>query len=455
MKIKQITRVHYDSPIPVYDIVNIQPYHNFITCGGAVLHNCDEINFRRSGVKDINKAKQHMRDLYNTVSARIKGTFRQNGQVYGRLWAVSSKNSDSDFLEDYLEQQRNAHADSNIYVSDKPQWEVLPKSMFRDEKFYIAVGDRHNKGFVVPDNQTFPEALEELKSQGYTLLTPPIDMKPEFSADFEIALRDLAGIAVPGALSFITQEALTACIDDSLKNPFYQDILSIGTKDNLTIEEFCHTEHMNYLKRYPMFIHLDLSLTTDRTGISGVCITGRQDIEMEDGKTISQPAFTHAFTVAIEAPRGDKIAYNKILTFICWLRKSGFNIERISRDQFQSEYMAQLLEAQGFKVDKISLDRTPDGYMALRSILLEHRIKLLDVKLLQDELIRLQRDSVSGRVDHLVGESKDASDSFAGAIWNAILTNPGVPVRVKSVASAIAAVNGNRRMNNPYNNRKR
>lgn len=364
----------------------------------------DEINFAKAGVKDVAKAKQHMKDTYNTIYARVTGTFRKNGEVFGKIFAVSSKRSDSDFMEAYVEEQLNAGAGDHMYISDKPQWEVLPASMFSSEKFYIAVGDRHQKGFVVPDTQCFPEALEELRQQGFQLLTPPADMKSAFIADFDIALRDLAGISVPGTLSFITQDTLTACINLTRRNPFYQDTLQIGTKDNYSIEEFFHINEVPAIvKRCPLFIHLDLSLNTDDSGISGSCITGRKDIVMEDGKTISQPVFTHVFSVGIRAPRGDKIPYAKITAFICWLRKVGFNISRISRDQFQSEYMAQLLEDQGFTVDKLSLDRTPDGYISLRSILLENRVDMLDCALLQDELIHLQRDSVSGRVDHPIG----------------------------------------------------
>ena len=447
MKISKIEHIHYETPIPVYDVVCAEPLHNFVIQSNSqlVLHNCDECNFSKTGIKDVNKAKRDMKDTYNTISARIKGTFRQNGEVAGKLFAVSSKKSDSDFLEAYIEDQINAGAGDHMYVDDKPQWEVLPPSMFREEKFYIAVGDRHKRGFVVPDNQTFPEALEELKSQGYRLLTPPIDMKPEFLADFEIALRDLAGISVPGSLSFITQDSLTQCITSARRNPFYSDILQIGTKDTLTIQEFFHEEEISQFKRYPLYIHLDLSLITDRSGISGVFVTGRKDIVSdEQSKVMSLPYFTHGFSVALEAPRGDKIPYAKITEFICDLRKRGFKIEIVSRDQFQSEYLGQLLEAQGFRDSKISLDRTPDGYMSLRSVLLEHRIDMLDSKLLQDELIHLQRDSVTGRVDHPVGGSKDLADSFAGSVWSATLDSPAVRVPTKSVANAISAVNGPR-----------
>ena len=101
-----------------------------------------------------------------------------------------------------------------------------------------------------------------------------------------------------------------------------------------------------------------------------------------------------------------------------------------------------MLSAQGFSSPKLSLDRTADGYIALRSALTEGRMDMLHMELLETELTHLQRDPGTGICDHPVGGSKDVSDSFAGATWNAILTNPGIPVSSKKVASAISAVNG-------------
>lgn len=413
----------------------------------------DECNFAKAGVKDVNKAKASMKDTYNTVSARVKGTFRLNGEVHGKMFAISSKKSDSDFMEQYVQTQLAAGAGDHMYIADKPQWEVLPPSMFSEQKFYIAVGDRHKHGFVVSDQQSDEASIEELKSQGYRILTPPINMRPEFIADFDIALRDLAGISVPGALTFITQDMLSKCITKERRNPFHSDILEIGTQDSYTIEEFFHIEDVDKMYKYmPMYIHLDLSLNTDKTGISGSVISGRKDIEGIDGKSISQITFTHIFTISLQAPRGDKIPYAKITEFICWLRRSGFNIARVSRDQFQSEYMGQLLEAQGFTVDKISLDRTPDGYIALRSILMTQCVDMLDCQLLQDELIQLQRDSLTGKTDHPIGGSKDASDSFAGGIWNAMKNSPTIPVPPKQTANVISSINSyNNRSNNSKN----
>ena len=185
-----------------------------------------------------------------------------------------------------------------------------------------------------------------------------------------------------------------------------------------------------------------------------MCEDGRKEIDMENGKKMFMPYYYHVFSIAIEAPRGDKIPYDKILRFILWLRRQGFNIARTSRDQFQSEYMGQLIEANGIPSDKISLDRTPDGYMALRSILLEQRINMLNVAKLQDELIHLQRDSFSGKIDHPIDNSKDTADSFAGAIWNCMLhSNDTVNIpKPSSMAKAIVSVNRGSRTCVPKNN---
>lgn len=418
----------------------------------------DECNFARAGIKDISKAKLRMKELYDSVVARVEGTFRIHGEVWGKLFVVSSKKSDNDFIENHVHTQLEA-GNEHMIVFDKPQWEVLPKSQFSDDTFWIAVGDRHRRGFVIEDDSE--SALNELREQGYQLMEVPIDIKSNFIADFDISLRDLAGISIPGVLSFITQEVLDGCMSHTRRNPFYQTILEIGTKDSYTIEEFFHSEFVsNELKRSSMFIDVDLSLNNDKSGISGVAITGRKDIESDSGKIISMPAFTHVFSVDIKAPTGDKIPYAKITAFIKWLRKSGFNISRISRDQFQSEYMAQLLEQEGFDVDKLSVDRTPDGYIAMRSLLLEQRIDMLPVKLLQDEFIQLQRDSLTGKVDHPVGGSKDLADSVTRCTWNAILHNDVIHPSKESAISASASVNAgsshitvnNRRIGNMFPN---
>lgn len=405
----------------------------------------DECNFAAAGIKDIAKSKERMKAKYDTLVARVTGTFVKNGEVFGKLYIISSKNSDSDFMEEYIQKQKQAN-NQHMYIFDKSQWEVWPASKYSsDKKFYIALGGKKLRSYVVPDNIT-PDGLKDIELQGYRLLQVPEDNKPRFLADFDIALRDIAGISVPGTLSYITQEIIDKCVG-TRQNPFFTDIVAIGTQSHDEIYDYFHTEVINYPKTScPLFIHVDLSLNTDRTGISGVAITGHRDVNVGD-KTESIPTFSHIFSVALQAPNGDKIPYMKVLAFLLWLRDNQhFWVKMVTRDQFQSEYLAQELEKHGFgAVPKLSLDRTPDGYTAFRSVLTEERIDLLHCELLEDELIHLQRDTTTLIPDHPAGGSKDVADSVAGATWSAIQNSEVVTLPATSIASVIANVNGSRR----------
>lgn len=80
-----------------------------------------------------------------------------------------------------------------------------------------------------------------------------------------------------------------------------------------------------------------------------------------------------------------------------------------------------MLITQGYDATIISLDKTPQGYLALRSAMNDKRIGLIHLDLLETELVQLQRDVSTGKLDHPADGSKDLSDSLAGALFNATL----------------------------------
>ena len=407
----------------------------------------DETNFAKSGIKDISIAKQHMKELYDTVSMRISGTFKLGGEVYGKLIAASSKNTDSDFLSDHIEKQLNA-GNTSLYLVDQPQWVVQPKDRFSKEVFHFTVGDRYKRGFVIPRENDDEAHRQEYIQQGYNVVEAPAEFRTRFLADYDIALRDIAGISVVGAMGFITQEAITPNLSQTRHNPFYSDIIQIGTQDGLTIEQFFHLENVPpILKSRIMNIHLDLSETGDRTGICGVCVDGSKIITDMDGKRIEMPFFREVFSTALEAPRGDRISYQKIVNFLLWLRKQGFNIGTISTDQYQSTFVREVLTAQGFTTKKISVDKSEEPYIGLRSILYDRRIELLKNELRENELIRLQR--INNIIDHPTNGSKDASDALCGSVFTLVTEHVVSAVAPKSAISAMVSVNKPR--NGKYN----
>lgn len=401
----------------------------------------DEVSFSKAGIKDINKAKQHMKHLYDTVNARIGGSFKIGGEVYGKLITASSKNQDNDFLSDHIQNQLNA-GNTHLYLVDQPQWKVLPKSMFSDEVFHFTVGDRYKKGFVIPEENDDVAHHEEYLKQGYKIMEAPAEFRKNFIADYDISLRDIAGISVAGAMGFITQEAITPNIATNRYNPFFTDVIQVGTQDNKTIEEFFRLDMVSdRMKHCLMNIHLDLSETGDRTGMAGVCVDGQKTVTDFDGKKVSMPFFREIFSVGVERPPGDRLSFQKVVNFLFWLRRNGFNIGTISTDQYQSSYMRELLSGQGFHTEKISVDRSEEPYIGLKNILYDQRIELVKNDLRDFELINLQR--VNNKIDHKPNgaSSKDISDCLAGACYTLTTEHAVSPPPPSSVIGAISSVN--------------
>lgn len=445
-KVAEVSTIYHDSPIAVYDVINVEPDHNFaILTNNTILisHNClmDEVNFSRSGVKDINIAKQHMKNLYNTVHARITGTFKLGGEVYGKLISSSSKNTDSDYLSEHIETQLNA-GNSNMYLVDKPQWEVLPPEMFSPERFYITVGDRYKRGFVVPKEHEDEIHIEEYKNSGYRVLAVPKDFRTNFLADYDIALRDIAGISVTGAMGFITQDSITPNVTSARKNPFFEDIIVTGIRDNDTIENHCHHDVVDkHIKSLPMNIHIDFAEVSDRIGISGVVQDGMKNVlDIDTERRVMLPFYRQVFQVGIEAPSGDRMSFQKVINFIVWLRRTGFNVNIVSTDQFQSSYVRETLAQQGFAVEKISVDVSEDPYIGLRNLLQDQRIELIKNQKQEDELVKLQR--LNNRIDHPQNGSKDLSDALCGACWTHIQHQDQIKPSINNMASVISSVNG-------------
>lgn len=421
----------------------------------------DEVNFSRAGVKDITKSKEHMKQLYDTANARITGTFKLEGKIYGKMFTCSSKNTDNDYLSEHIEKQLDA-GNTHMYLFDKPQWEVLPSYRFGAEKFYITVGDRYKRGFVVPEENSDPIHLAEYEAEGFKVLEVPADYKPNFRADYDIALRDIAGISVVGAMGFITQEMITPNISETRKNPFFMDYYEIGVQDNDTLERNFHAEVVPAeLRRLPMNIHIDFAEVSDHIGISGAVRDGDKTIlDPLTEKRIVMPFFRQIFQVAIGAPRGDRMSFQKVINFITWLKKNGFNIGIISTDQYQSSYVRESLTQQGFTCEKVSVDKTEDPYIGLRNLLQDQRVELIKNDLQEVEMIHLQR--INGVINHppqsnsitnlpslengynSKGIGKDCADALCGCLATLVAHADVVKPHTKPVLNAIASVNGPR-----------
>ena len=154
------------------------------------------------------------------------------------------------------------------------------------------------------------------------------------------------------------------------------------------------------------------------------------------------------------------MSFQKVINFIVWLKKSGFNIGIVSTDQYQSSYVRESLSQQGFICEKVSVDKTEDPYIGLRNLLQDQRIELIKHDLQEIELINLQR--VNGIINHppqsnsitnlpclangynSKGIGKDCADALCGCVTTLIAHADLVKPHTKPVLNAIASVNGAR-----------
>ena len=385
----------------------------------------DEVDFKQGakGVSALDQSNAIMQ-AYRTIKGRITSRFIKYNVLYGRLFLVSSKKSEHDFLESYVKEVQNGQDGDKMLVVDEPQWVIKPKGTFDERTFPVAVGNRSLKSRVLPEG-TSEEELEALVKQGYRIIHVPINYRQEFNMDVNAALMDKAGISVWGAVSFFNLDMFSKCYVKDYKNPFETDILTMGMYDDLRIQDFFKIDQIPMkVRSMPQFIHVDAALTGDKAGISDVGVSGLKEYMKYDGadeSMVSEMTYKHIFSVDIKAPQGSEISFEKTRQFIYYLRSKGFNIIGVSLDGYQSADTKQLLIAQGFDATIISLDRSPDGYITLRSAMNDGRIGLIHIDLLETELVQLQRDVKSGKLDHPQNGSKDMADSLAGAFYNATM----------------------------------
>lgn len=371
----------------------------------------DEINFAPGANMAIEKSK--IMQTYSSVKARIKSRFIKDGKLLGKIFLVSSKHAEHDFLEVYVNKRKNEPDANKLYIVDEPLWVVKPPSTYSGKTFQVAYGAKQLMPQIVEEN----DDPEYLKKMGFTLLNVPVEFYGDFKLNIITALQDLAGVALPGTTSYFSYKIFSKCYIDR-PSPFTNEVLQIGTDDVMEYEEFFNFDLIpKEYRLLPVAIHIDTALKHDLLGMTAAAYL-KNMIEDSDDGLVEKRVYAHLFSVGIQAPPGSEISLAKTRRFLYRLKARGLNIVIVSTDTFQSAEFHQILRDKGFQTEIRSLDRTPVGYQILREAMIENRISLIRHSRLENELIHLQRDTSTGKLDHPPDGSKDISDSLAGAVWD-------------------------------------
>ena len=386
----------------------------------------DEISFIPN--QDVEKQKQKAENLVRTALIRMQSRFMKGTYNPTIMVIASSKRTEQSYMESFIAQKKKNES-KTTYIVDEPQWIIRPDKDTK-EKFKVAVGNKFLSSEVLPLDLTEND-IDVYRQRGYTILDVPMGFYEYFYDDVDKSLMDIAGISTSQSTKYIAGPRLVKVIHDNYENPFTQEIIEVGNSPDDTTQYWDYFKLDNLgthkeLMEKPLFIHLDMSISGDKTGIAGVWIKGKKP--PQEGQPPSKELFyTVAFHVAVKAPKGYQVSFEKNRQFIYWLREQGFNIKGVSSDTFQSADLLQQLAGKGYNTEIISVDRVKDNiclpYQYLRSTIYEQRVEIYKnrSKLLYDELIGLERNNNNGKIDHTAAgiNSKDTADAVCGAIWNA------------------------------------
>lgn len=392
--------------------------------GRALFSNfSDEVNF---GVgNNVEKQKAKLKKMISQIDARMISRFGKGTYLPTMNIIASSKDSEQAFMESYIEMKRQNESKTTLIV-DEPQWIVRNDKGSPDDpgSFYVAVGNKFLAHELLPVDVTEAE-VQAYREKGYFMLKVPPIYREAFEDNIDLALTDNAGISTSSTTKYISGVRLNQIKTDTYKNPFTKDVIEVGNSpdDILQYSNFFDMSRVNPrdLAR-PLFIHLDMSLSGDKTGIAGVWITGKRPQKVGEDPS-KELEFKTAFSVSIKAPKGFQVSFEKNRNFIRWLRDRGFAIKGVSSDTYQSAQIQQQLKSDGFKTKILSVDRV-DGatkqclpYAFFKSAIYERHIQLYkDCELLTNEIVSLERLS-DGHIDHPQNFSKDQSDAVCGALF--------------------------------------
>lgn len=403
---------------------------NNVIIGRALYANfTDEVNFGAM-TSDVEKIKAKQKHLISQVDARMQSRFMKGTYLPTLNIIASSKSSDQSFLDTYIEMKKKNESKTTLII-DEPQW-VIRTDKDSKEKFYVAVGNKFLASEILPLNAS--EALaDEYRAKGYQLLKVPIGYYETFNDNVELALTDIAGISTTSALKYISGVRLNEIKTDNYTNLFNRDVIEVGTGDDLQYSNFFDLSKVSAKdKGKPLYVHLDMSKTGDKTGIAGVWIDGKKP--SSDGEASREAYYKAAFSVSIKAPKGYEISFEKNRNFVRWLKKQGFNIKAVSCDTYQSAQIQQQLRSDGFEVKTLSVDRLESvpgtnqkvclPYAYFKTAIYEKRLILYNkCDLLTDEIIGLEKEP-DGHIEHPMGGtqgSKDQVDALCGSIYSASL----------------------------------
>ena len=382
----------------------------------------DEANVRKvakgTEVEETQKMFQEMRQ-------RSVMTFSRNGIWGGFSGIISSSTTSSSFVALELEK---AKKDGDTVIMEASVYEANPEQ-YSKEKFPIFIGNGEIEPFIVDQaddsirnrvNETYGITLQEFIDEHEDLIEMvPLSIRKFYEEDLIFSLANMSGKVMAGTNKYMVPKIVNKIWDRTLKNPFNKDIPEIGIYDSTAPYEIWNPDIglLNYHGEN-VYVHVDASQKHDHTGFSALyfdqedkCIRSILTVRMFMNKNVPD----------------NQIDQEKILQLLLFMRDNGVNFAFISGDHYARDFLIpQCKKIFGNdKSDYFSVDTTPVPAMTVLNFAKIGRYKLPYYKILEHELVNLNKDLATNKVDHNNNPNpndpiwfKDCFDGLQGATFH-------------------------------------
>lgn len=165
---------------------------------------------------------------------------------------------------------------------------------------------------------------------------------------------------------------------------------------------------------HPRYIHIDLASRFDRAAVAMVHSPGLIEVKLGN-QTDLLPKIVIDAMRWWEAPKNGEINFGEVRDFIFNLQRMGYNIQKVTFDEWQSTMMMQEFQAKNIDCDKLIIKKL--HYDNLAYTIYDRRLYGYDCPLAIEELLKLKLIR-NKKVDHPSTGSKDLADAVCGAVYN-------------------------------------
>ena len=364
------------------------------------------------------------------VLTRYQSRFISKRFTFGSVIIDSSAKDADHSVADKFEE---AVPEEELFIAKFSHWVARPELYYESNNitFDFYRGDSVRTPHVIEDD----EKTDELDKD--RIIKCPIQVKRNFMLDPIRSLQDLAGFPYSGKELFFNGSIshLVACSKiPNLCPDIIKDI------DFFDLNDSIYNRVSPMLLRLPkgvtLFIHFDIGIVTDNTGIAICYYDGEDKRGPENYGKASYPRFKFPLILGLSRKDGQKTSLDHLFQFVQRL-SIDYDVH-VSADGFASAGLFQSCERAGIEYKAISVDKTTEPYFMFKNIVNSERATLVYNETLLRECSELRivttgKNGTHIKIDHpefsgsfeydyagRTGEkpgTKDISDAVVGSLW--------------------------------------